>query len=633
MSQKSAVRKIILSEIENDVIGPRNGSDEIIKEYPSTAYLSGVLFPKETDVETDSEGEIKSESEDESSPNMGMKPSSMGVTCRVEAKTKIILAKIQYGKYSPKAKDENYGLEYQREHFEFRKELDLSNNDPKPIELGEEGINLRYKIRKISENQITLSVFIVNSCKPQKNRLGVLKRSIFQPKITLSATNETDYVFVDDESSFNKTDPSDTDALLLTLLFNSKKNFGTGHSCVVNWDDNQIKENKINLIQTTFAPVQSIKKITHVDLPEISGLDMTELSKVDDFLKYEEKLMPIITSYENWILQLESQLDSLPEDLKATAREQIVQCRHASKRIQRGIDIVSKNENHAGESFRFTNMAMALQQKYGNWAKSNREVGKVEGVSPPEFFGRWRLFQIAFILLNIESIVYPTESDRKEHEIADLLWFPTGGGKTEAYLGIIAFTMSLRRLRGYNSENQEHSVKSYGVSVIMRYTLRLLTVQQFQRASLLMCACEYIRRNETIPNSEILKWGNEPFYVGIWVGGSTTPNTISDAQDVLDQYKKTGTRPAKKNPCQLNNCPWCGAKITQKNYDLAGPIPQFRAYCSRDACLFSKKKCTDDDDYDLSLPVLLIDDDVYCRCPSLLISTIDKFAQITWLPS
>jgi hypothetical protein len=630
LSQKSAVRKIILSEIENDVIGPRNGSDESIKEYPSTAYLSGVLFPKETDVETDSEGEIKSESEDESSPNMGMKPSSMGVTCRVEAKTKIILAKIQYGKYSPKAKDENYGMEYQREHFEFRKDLDLSNNDPKPIELGEEGINLRYKIRKNSENQIILSVFIVNSCKPQKNRLGVLKRSIFQPKITLSATNETDYVFVDDESSFNKTDPSDPDALLLTLLFNSKKNFGTGHSCVVNWDDNQIKENKINLIQTTFAPVQSIKKITHVDLPEISGLDMTELSKVDDFLKYKEKLMPIITSYENWILQLESQLDSLPEDLKATAREQIVQCRHASKRIQRGIDIVSKNENHAGESFRFTNMAMALQQKYGNWAKSNREVGKVEGVSPPEFFGRWRLFQIAFILLNIESIVYPTESDRKEHEIADLLWFPTGGGKTEAYLGIIAFTMSLRRLRGYNSENQEHSVKSYGVSVIMRYTLRLLTVQQFQRASLLMCACEYIRRNETIPNSEILKWGNEPFYVGIWVGGSTTPNTISDAQDVLDQYKKTGTRPTKKNPCQLNNCPWCGAKITQKNYDLAGPIPQFRAYCSRDACLFSKKKCTDDDDYDLSLPVLLIDDDVYCRCPSLLISTIDKFAQITW---
>ena len=102
--------------------------------------------------------------------------------------------------------------------------------------------------------------------------------------------------------------------------------------------------------------------------------------------------MPIITSYENWILELESQLNFLPEDLKATAREQIVQCRLASKRIQRGIDIVSKNENHAGESFRFTNMAMALQQKYGNWAKSNREIGKVEGVSPPEFFGRWRIF-------------------------------------------------------------------------------------------------------------------------------------------------------------------------------------------------------------------------------------------------
>jgi hypothetical protein len=628
LDKKSEIRKIILTEVEDDVVGPRNGSDEIISENPTTMYLSGVLFPKETNVETDDEGELESEPEEKSSPNMGMKPSSMGMTCRLDINTKKILVKIQYGKYSPIAKSENHDLKFQREHFEFKKELDLSEHDPLHIELGEEGINLRYKIRKISENQVTLSVFIVNTATPQKNRLGVMKRSVFQPKIILSAVNENDYVFLDDESSFQKTDTSDPDALLLTLLFNSKKNFGTGHSCAVNWNDEQIKGNKINLIQTTFVPVQPIKKISHVDLPDVSGLDMTELSKVDDFSKYEEKLMPIIKHYENWILQLESQLDFLPDDLRATAREQITQCRRASERIERGIHIVSKNENHAGESFRFTNMAMALQQKYGNWAKSNRELGKVEGVSPPEFFGRWRLFQIAFVLLNIESIVYPTEPERKEHDIADLLWFPTGGGKTEAYLGIIAFTMSLRRLRGYDSETQEHSVKSYGISVIMRYTLRLLTVQQFQRASLLMCACEYIRRSEKIPNSDILKWGDEPFYVGIWVGGSTTPNTIFEAQDVLSLYQRTGTKPSKKNPCQLTNCPWCGAKITQRNYDFDGPIPQFRAYCSRDGCLFSKKKCSDD--FDNSIPVLIVDQDVYCRCPSLLISTIDKFAQITW---
>lgn len=634
MTKKSEVRTIVLEEIEKDIIGPRLGSLEIITELPTTSYLSGILFPRETNIEPEEDEDfLKSDGEEESpedkfSTNIGLKPTSMGISCRIEKNTRTVLAKIQYGKYSPIAKTENYGVKFQREHFEFKKELDITNQNPDPIELGEEGINLRYKMREINEKELILSVFIVNTTTPQKDRLGVIRRSVFQPQIILTAINETDLIFIDDESSFDKTDKLDPDALLLTLLLNSKKNFATGHSCAADWDDEQSKGNKINLLKTTFMPIQLTKKISHVDLPDVIGLDMTKLSEVKDFSNYNELLMPIITHYKNWINQLESKLDSVPTNLRGTAEEQIRQCHYASERIKRGIEIVSKNEKHAGESFRFTNMAMALQQKYGEWAKKNRETGKVNGVSPPVFFGRWRLFQIAFILLNIESIVYPTEKQRKEHEIADLLWFPTGGGKTEAYLGIIAFTIAQRRLRGYNSEEQEHSVKSYGVTVFMRYTLRLLTVQQFQRASLLMCACEYIRRSEKNPNSDILKWGYEPFYVGIWVGGTTTPNTISDAQDVLDKYQRTGTKPKLKNPCQLNNCPWCGAKISERNHDFEGPIPQFRAYCSRDGCLFSKRKCVDDPDN--SIPILVVDEDVYHRCPSLLISTIDKFAQIAW---
>lgn len=104
----------------------------------------------------------------------------------------------------------------------------------------------------------------------------------------------------------------------------------------------------------------------------------------------------------------------------------------------------------------------------------------------------WFPFQLAFILINLPSIVDVHHPDRREDAdaIADLLWFPTGGGKTEAYLGLTAYTLAVRRLQGVVAGHDGEN----GVAVLMRYTLRLLTLQQFQRAAALICACEAIRR-------------------------------------------------------------------------------------------------------------------------------------------
>ncbi len=238
----------------------------------------------------------------------------------------------------------------------------------------------------------------------------------------------------------------------------------------------------------------------------------------------------------------------------------------------------------------------------------------------------WRLFQIAFILLNLESIINPKS---KYRENVDLLWFPTGGGKTEAYLGLVAFTIAYRRLNG--KIGNELSDKSLGVTVLMRYTLRLLTVQQFQRAALLMCACEKIRRDDQH------KWGSDnPFQVGLWVGGSVTPNKREGRRSAMAQkyfVRDNGmhiTSIQENNPYPLINCPWCGNTLHERNGDVTGTPTQWRLFCSRTGCMFSKKE--DKKSLDNSLPVVVVDEDVYSRCPSLLISTADKFATISWKP-
>jgi hypothetical protein len=133
----------------------------------------------------------------------------------------------------------------------------------------------------------------------------------------------------------------------------------------------------------------------------------------------------------------------------------------------------------------------------------------------------WRLFQLAFILLNLPGCtdLHHPERGIDPSAMADLLWFPTGGGKTEAYLGLTAYVLALRRLHGVVEGHRGDQ----GMTVLMRYTLRLLTLQQFQRATALICACEHLRATALAHHDA--RWGREPFRIGLWVGYRTTPNT------------------------------------------------------------------------------------------------------------
>ena len=203
---------------------------------------------------------------------------------------------------------------------------------------------------------------------------------------------------------------------------------------------------------------------------------------------------------------------------------------------------------------------------------------------------------------------------------ADLLWFPTGGGKTEAYLGVSAFTMAIRRLQGELGGYDA----SRGLAVIMRYTLRLLTIQQFQRATTLICAMEMIRRED--PE----KWGEIPFTIGLWVGGKVTPNTTEKAHEAILAVK-AGKRQLSSSPHQITACPWCGAEIVETRdievRRFKPDVGRTLIYCGdpKQRCAFSKRHSRD-----LGIPVSVVDEEIYRRPPSMLIATVDKFAMMAW---
>jgi hypothetical protein len=213
----------------------------------------------------------------------------------------------------------------------------------------------------------------------------------------------------------------------------------------------------------------------------------------------------------------------------------------------------------------------------------------------------WRPFQLAFMLLVLPSLVDPKDASR---QCMDLLWFPTGGGKTEAYLGLTAFQIFMRRLQDDQRRSQG------GVDVLMRYTLRLLTIQQFQRAAALISACEMLRSGSTAT------LGSAPISLGLYVGGDSTPNSLDDARRRLDE-ERDGSQPP-STPRQLLLCPVCGAGLTPSNYRVPLNEPRISICCANAACATGGRP----------LPVMTVDELIYAQPPSLLIGTVDKFAQL-----
>jgi hypothetical protein len=404
----------------------------------------------------------------------------------------------------------------------------------------------------------------------------------------------------------------------LSLLYRKMETYAVGHGCAADWDKESIA-GRVKAVTAECLPTFETPSITPDIGIEVPMAPLAGLVQDDDGFA---SLSEVVSRYEQWINQKKSEISSLDVEYQDAANRHIEECTRAAERMRNGLDYLQSNAQ-AKRAFQLTNYAILLQQissrdfrqaNYNSTAKRYTFHPTYQAPNPLQTNsnrGKWRAFQIAFLLMSIQST---SEGETPERSTVELIWFPTGGGKTEAYLGLSAFSLFMRRLK---------NPVDVGVNVLMRYTLRLLTAQQFQRASALICSMEYLRRqNET-------ELGKEPFSIGIWVGGDTTPNNRTDA---VSKLNKLQSDPSADNPFIISQCPWCNAQMGRYPGKLTRGMPKglniLGYQQSRGTVVF---KCSDNAcEFHTGLPIYVIDEDIYEKRPSLIIGTVDKFAGLAW---
>lgn len=600
-------RERLVDFVRRDLVG-YDTADEIIGDPPITKYAAGILFPLDSgnvdsSEDNDNDNDQNDDGDETADPPVAMAnvryPSSMGMTFSVDLNaTSEIAVTVEAGKYVPLKQDGDANSDQWQRIPIGPTQLDPPIDISKPVEDRrisiDDGLELFVRIRKPDDLQrvsVTLVLLNKHTAPPTGGRDAV---SFFQPSISVTSTSPNSPIFVGRPNRQMTSD--DPDIRSYRLLYRFATPIATGHGCSVDWSRYSTDQTRAVKVWTTLIPTYELLLADTRQL-DMQGLTMKELAeggRTDVITAFSN----FCDQYEDWIdgsQGLSSRLANFKGELLETAKNHIDFCRNASERMRSGVDLLSQDDK-AWNAFQLANQAMLQQRGRTEWLRNDRPT-------PEPTLGsehKWYPFQLAFILISIRGIADTNSEDR---DVADLLWFPTGGGKTEAYLGLLAFTVFLRRLR--------HQEEGDGVTVIMRYTMRLLTIQQFERAAMLICCCESIRRQSSA-------LGRTPISIGLWVGKPGTPNKLSAARRSLDKIRK-GQEVEKENPIQLRQCPWCGTPLSHRNYYIANHNPRLVITCKQDDCTFKNE-----------LPVHVVDEDIFRVRPTLLIATADKFASLPW---
>ncbi len=651
MNMTSAdVRTKLVHALDLDLVGP--GCDdtelhaEILPQAPSRWYVTGFLVPTDAKPEdkSDDAGDEGSDelgtgggADDEATPEPAAArkayfQSSMGLSLLVPKEAKELRVRVRWGDYLPVGADglddliqpqllaERVG-QGRGGNFQFaqwrrmeRSEvvpLTLSGKGPWPKEelvpnsgTGKHGLYVALVVRPVKDipqfaevmrpGARSVSVFLVNRRVPLGEEV---RDGAWAFQATLEVTCEVPFVA---RPNVRGLELHDWDERVADLQYHDAYEYAVGHGVSTHAAldaDGECRE-----VHTRWLPSAEVERVAPADIPGVE-LRMEELAGTTDPAVLTAKLSPLVGEYKAWVEQQRGNVPAKPKNRKEIANELLKDALRAADRIGKGIALLT--DPVVLEAFRTANRVMGASDRR---RKLIRGV-KPEDLKPPT----WRPFQLAFLLMNLEGVVKP---DSPERETVDLLFFPTGGGKTEAYLGLAAFTLVYRRL-------VHPGVHGAGLSVLMRYTLRLLTLDQLGRAATLICALELERRGRT----DLGEW---PFEIGLWVGRGATPNEMgrkghknpehTARQKVLNhQGPKRGP-----TPIPLEDCPWCGTRFKPSSFVLQPNVDHptdLRVVCANDKCEFTRNS---------PLPVLTVDEPIYRRLPCFLIATVDKFAALPW---
>ncbi|KVV21879.1 helicase [Burkholderia ubonensis] len=690
IEDQAYIRELLQLAVMDDLLGPAGGPHErIVDMGVRDRYLVGKLAPREAaqggiegldgplandDAEEPTEAkapgrhepgaefgtatgrvEPESDSADEidAASNQSLVPSSLGMTFCVDGDTDQIEIEARWGRYE---RSDEYEIFRTRKNKETGAEVQTKAKVWQRIPCGgkivlplTEGViphqapdneypevRVQGSIRaKTANGDRLVTLFLVNAQEePDTNRDTAW---VFQPELIVRSERDAAKRAIFRRRPVLDANGMDPEREALGMIYRNRVEFAVGHGVAVHAetaDDVTLATE----VRTTVMPQYEVQ-VTETpgldpsDRPAMlqmvnSGLlDMQRLATLD-IDPLVDALSMLTKDYAAWINEQRARVGTEVTDYDTQSQQAMDRCQEIHTRLQQGIDKLKADEK-ALAAFRFANRAMATQRVRSQYALAMR---RGEDVTLDKFDvlknHSWRPFQLAFLLLSIPSLADPSHPDRVQpvEAYADLLWFPTGGGKTEAYLGVAAFTMAIRRMQG----NIGGYDSSRGLAVIMRYTLRLLTLQQFQRATALICAMEVLRRGALDKGDKSL--GTEPFTIGLWVGNKVTPGTTEDSHRAIEDVRNPGKYNAgAASPAQLTSCPWCGSEVAPgRDVEVDKGSGRTFVYCGdkKGRCDFSKGKSSKQPHP--GIPVLVVDEEIYHRPPTMMIATVDKFAMMAW---
>lgn len=599
------VRDRTVELLGRELLGPAHGPAESIPNRPDRTYLVGTLFPQPVESVDGHDGgpsDADAASEErtwERSMTLGLErsnewmPSSMGFSFILVGTA--VRCTLSYGRYTA-AGTKQSPLWQRTQHGPI--EIDISSEDTAPITVAA-GLNLQSKWRATARGHL-VTISLVNTNTVVEGARLRPEQSLYQVSCEAAPVDGSILPY----RSLDALNPSEEE-LELELRYRKKYAFAIGHGTAVAWNADGDRATSVRI---DCLPIHEVSPV-QARMSDNPVLGLSRLVEIDRDLAVLAELEAFIDSYASWADEQERVSSGVSVRYAGAATRLVERQAAAKRRMAQAVRVLKDSE----ELRQIVSVAMVAMREQMLQSRYVESVARqhVEGDRPAEFDKvnepRFRMFQLAFVLVALPSLMDPDHDDR---DLVDLIWFPTGGGKTEAYLALASIEIVRRRLLD--------GTRGGGTAVLTRYTLRLLTTQQFQRAATLICALEKIRTStDLIPSTS-------RFSIGLWVGNETTPKSEKDAIEKAERLIGSNNP---KNPFQLDSCPWCGSTIVPRQgsddpADFGFTIngKSIILNCPDERCRFSDR-----------LPVEVIDSRIFGSPPTILLATVDKFARIPFV--